>query len=216
MQEVEADLISQGMNPIWKWKESNSLSPDLPRNNGTPQHYVYRDELNTNRYTQLPFYLSHLGVLRDIQHAFLIDDDVLVQRDLAKVVTKPFNQSTGLTCACGGWEYSDACWRYDFNLQQNWRFGLCLFQTKHWRTLDLTRRYEEGTQSNYSVALAGSVGCWEEDTLKVRSGFGLITREEWQQAFGETHVIFYRLCVRCVLLTSRHFLCIRKCFRKVI
>lgn len=56
---------------------------------------------------QLRFYLPFLGVLRDDPHVFFIDDDLLVQKDLAKVMQQMMDgnidPSAGLTCPCNIW-----------------------------------------------------------------------------------------------------------------
>lgn len=85
--------------------------------------------------------------------------------------------------------------------QLAWNFGFSLFALRHWRELQLTRKYEEVMRESYRlhvypetslafglgvpfIALAGAVECWDDAKASVRDGFGFMDNSRLEETFG--------------------------------
>lgn len=86
--------------------------------------------------------------------------------------------------------------------QHAWNFGFSLFALQNWRDLKLTEKYEAVMKESYRlhvfpetsltfglgvsyIAFAGNVECWNEDSVKVRDGFGFIEWDRYASTFGD-------------------------------
>ena len=124
-EEAAADLTNQGLYPIWNWEEWHSsvdaetggISPEWTNENTI--HVAEWDGLGTHAHqlNHLRFYIPYLSVVKDANHVFFIDDDLLVQKDLFEVsrrVAEEASPSAGLTCPCNIWMWNDDCHHFDF------------------------------------------------------------------------------------------------------
>ena len=121
--DAQADLMQQGLDPIWNWDEWHSSMPnddgdDDWRNENTI-HTAEWDDLHTHAHelNHLRFYIPYLSVVKDAGHVFFIDDDILVQKDLHQVtksVSDKVGPNAGLTCPCNIWTWNDDCHHFDF------------------------------------------------------------------------------------------------------
>lgn len=86
--------------------------------------------------------------------------------------------------------------------QKAWNFGFSLFVLDHWRSLDLTAKYEAVMKESYRlhvfperslsfglgasyIAFAGAVECWNDQHIKVRDGFGFVEYSSYERTFGK-------------------------------
>jgi hypothetical protein len=109
IEDVNADLLSQGLNPIWKWKEWHS-SRDIGWKNDNTLHAADWDNLHTHDHelNHLRFYISYLSVIKDRDNVFFVDDDILVRTDLGQIAAEAAEKvdpSKGLTCPCNVWTW---------------------------------------------------------------------------------------------------------------
>ena len=68
----------------------------------------------------LRFYIPYISILKDLEHVFFVDDDVIIQKDLTNVlpeVTASLKPTAGLTCPCNVWIWNDECHHFDFMSQ---------------------------------------------------------------------------------------------------
>eukprot|EP00581_Thalassiosira_minuscula_P028591 CAMPEP_0183755862 /NCGR_PEP_ID=MMETSP0739-20130205/4565_1 /TAXON_ID=385413 /ORGANISM="Thalassiosira miniscula, Strain CCMP1093" /LENGTH=1102 /DNA_ID=CAMNT_0025992861 /DNA_START=157 /DNA_END=3465 /DNA_ORIENTATION=+ len=121
VEEAQEDLIEQGLNPIWKWDEWHSSSEPGWKNDNTI-HVAEWDDLHTHAHelNHLRFYIPYLSVVKNTKHVFFIDDDLLIQKDLAevtKIVADKVSPTAGLTCPCNIWMWNADCHHFDFKSQ---------------------------------------------------------------------------------------------------
>lgn len=122
LEEVDADLRSQGINPIWKWKEYGS-SHDASWKNKNTIRLASWDGLETheNVKNHVRFYAPFLSIFRGVSHYFLIDDDILIKTDIAHInlaALKPLDDSKGIVCPCNTWQWNQDCLRFEFKSQE--------------------------------------------------------------------------------------------------
>lgn len=118
IEEAQNDLINQGLSPIWTWDEWHS-SRDPNWKNENTIHVAEWDDLHTHDHelNHLRFYIPFLSVLKETEHVFFIDDDLLIKKDLNYVlqeVKANLNPSAGLTCPCNIWTWNDQCHHFEF------------------------------------------------------------------------------------------------------
>eukprot|EP00934_Nitzschia_sp_Nitz4_P006067 Nitzschia sp. Nitz4//scaffold441_size7222//3174//5670//NITZ4_009161-RA/size7222-processed-gene-0.0-mRNA-1//1//CDS//3329552025//6057//frame0 len=119
VEDLEADLLSQGINPIWKWNDfGSSHGPDWQNENTI--HLAEWDGLATheNILNHARFYLPYLSALQHADAYFLIDDDIIVKADIGKIAKtateKLVGNSTGLVCPCNIWRWDGDCSKFVF------------------------------------------------------------------------------------------------------
>ena len=123
VRDVQQDLLSQNLNPIWLWEQWHSSILDSDWVSADHSlHVAEWDELATHSHVlnHLRFYLPYVTILQDDDHIIFMDDDVLVQKDFSDIITKigeNVDPSKGLTCACNIWLWNSDCHHFEFKSQ---------------------------------------------------------------------------------------------------
>jgi hypothetical protein len=122
--DVKLDLQRQGLRPIWTWDDWHSsirqqttwVNENTIRTDSWDNRSVHAHELN-----HLRFYLPYLSIFRNQDYLFFIDDDILVQTDLAQTARETLaslDDSKGFVTPCGIWKWRDECQKFHFSFSE--------------------------------------------------------------------------------------------------
>ncbi len=119
IEDAQADLVAQGLNPIWNWDTWHTSSDPTWANENTI-HPAEWDNLHTHAHelNHLRFYIPYLSVVKEAEHVFFIDDDLLIRKDLSYVMDNVnVPDDAAMTCPCNIWIWNDDCHHFDFKSQ---------------------------------------------------------------------------------------------------
>lgn len=108
LKDVEDDLLEQGITPIWlwhvygttaahNWKRQGTI--DLEKWDGASKHL--------SPFNHVRFYLAHLRWFRDLDRLIMLDDDVIVMKDLLRLLKMKMEPKAALASTCESWRWNN-------------------------------------------------------------------------------------------------------------
>ena len=122
--EIQTDLMNQGYQPIWTWPEWGSSRQKQGGSSWFRTNYTIHvadwDDLETHAHVlnHVRFYLPHLSHFKDHSYLYFVDDDILVQKDLGKIVDTVMNtldKNKGMVTPCNIWIWDNQCHSFNFH-----------------------------------------------------------------------------------------------------
>jgi len=123
VEDVKNDLEQQGLVPIWTWDEwHSSIDTDDWVNENTIRRGEWDNrDVHAHELNHLRFYLPHMSIFQDRKSLYFVDDDILVQSDLATMATETLanlDSSKGFVSPCNVWKWNSDCHKFRFSNQE--------------------------------------------------------------------------------------------------
>lgn len=103
LDEMTARVEAEGYYPIWKWPMQGGERSNLS------VHPAFWDNSSTHKdpFNLLRFYLPHIDPFKNIHKLIFMDDDVIINRDVAEAYDFPLRNGTIMSASCHNWIWSD-------------------------------------------------------------------------------------------------------------
>lgn len=107
MDQIDQDLFTKGIPPLWRWPEFGSSLVEGWRNGNTIETKDWDHDLkHKSVYNHVRFYLPHLSWFQDVQKLLFIDDDIVFQRDVALLKNVPAAPGVAVVSTCDVWRWT--------------------------------------------------------------------------------------------------------------
>lgn len=139
MDTVTAQLVETSFEPVWVWDEygeSTGNSVEAWRTEHTVQQEMWdHDPMHSSPFNHLRFYLPYLPFLAGVDHLIFLDDDVIVQGEIAEMVVQ-MPPGKVIAAPCDTWVWGDACSQFTFvaNATDWRRNSAVLYLNSAWRS----------------------------------------------------------------------------------
>jgi lipopolysaccharide biosynthesis glycosyltransferase len=189
MANVTSSLLAVGIEPIWTWAAyGESMGPDEKswRTNATLQQEMWdHDPMHASPFNHLRFYLPHLPYLADLDNLIFLDDDVVVQKDIAQLAVE-LPKGKVIAAPCDTWVWGDGCSHFDFvSAAKDWRKNSAvLYLNPAWRSCGSAEEcglaeYEATIQS-MAMKIHGKKIAFDEQPVW-NFGAVLVDSAEWRR-----------------------------------
>jgi len=182
VQDIQDDLVAQGMKPIWTWPDWHT-SMDPSWKNENTLHVGPWDNLHTHAHelNHIRFYLPHVSVFKNKGYFFFIDDDLLIKKDLGVVAEKTMqdlDSSRGLVCPCNIWMWNSECFHFEFQAKKD----KILSMPSLYGDRDVCKTDSEShcVPPNYWDFVHGAMPEGGEDQFAWNFGFSLFALQNWR------------------------------------
>ena len=139
MDAVTAQLVQTSFEPVWVWDEygeSTGSGAEAWRTKHTVQQEMWdHDPMHSSPFNHLRFYLPYLPFLADVDHLIFLDDDVVVQGEIAEMVVQ-MPPGKAIAAPCDTWVWGDSCSQFTFvaNATDWRRNSAVLYLNSAWRS----------------------------------------------------------------------------------
>jgi lipopolysaccharide biosynthesis glycosyltransferase len=139
MDAVTAQLVQTSFEPVWVWDEygeSTGSGAEAWRTKHTVQQEMWdHDPMHSSPFNHLRFYLPYLPFLADVDHLIFLDDDVIVQGEIAEMVVQ-MPPGKAIAAPCDTWVWGDSCSQFTFvaNATDWRRNSAVLYLNSAWRS----------------------------------------------------------------------------------
>mmetsp|Transcript_24129 Transcript_24129/g.45119 ORF Transcript_24129/g.45119 Transcript_24129/m.45119 type:complete len:439 (-) Transcript_24129:216-1532(-) len=117
LEEIEEDLISKGMTPVWKWEEYNTtviyeggahFDQSWANENTAHPDWWDNNTMHMDPLNHLRFYIPHMSQFEDLKQVLFMDDDLIIQGDVRDAWNTKEDIPKGkvLVNACEIWGWS--------------------------------------------------------------------------------------------------------------
>jgi lipopolysaccharide biosynthesis glycosyltransferase len=203
VEDAKRDLQRQGLHPIWTWDDwhasikqqtntttttTTTTTSSWANENTIPTDSWDNRSVHAHELNHLRFYLPHLSIFRDRDHLFFIDDDILVQTDLAQTAHETLaslDDSKGFVTPCGIWKWRDECQRFHFSLNETMLNSTAIYGNRQvCKSRDQTKCVPESYQNFLKSVLPPqhhpTRNALAENELEWNFGFSLFALRNWR------------------------------------
>lgn len=105
MKDVEVNLKAHGLSPIWDWTSfGSSLAPGWANEKTLPLESWDGAVKNMSPYNHVRFYLPQLTWFQDLDRLIVLDDDVIIQKDLSLLLRQDMAPGRVIGTTCEKWQ----------------------------------------------------------------------------------------------------------------
>ena len=136
---MTAQLVDTSFEPVWVWDEygeSTGSGAEGWRTQHTVQQEMWdHDPMHSSPFNHLRFYLPYLPFLAEVDHLIFLDDDVIVQGEIAEMVVQ-MPPGKAIAAPCDTWVWGDSCSQFRFVANAaDWRKNSAvLYLNSAWRS----------------------------------------------------------------------------------
>ena len=131
--------MDTSFEPVWVWDEygeSTGSGAEGWRTKHTVQQEMWdHDPMHSSPFNHLRFYLPYLPFLAEVDHLIFLDDDVIVQGEIAEMVVQ-MPPGKAIAAPCDTWVWGDSCSQFTFVANAtDWRKNSAvLYLNSAWRS----------------------------------------------------------------------------------
>lgn len=116
MKDVEDDLLEQGIKPIWFWSVYGSSEEKGWKRHGTMDLASWDgSEKHLSPFNHVRFYLPLLRWFRDLDRLIMLDDDVVIMKDLKALLKLKVERGVAIASTCEIWRWNNSMQAFKYS-----------------------------------------------------------------------------------------------------